>query len=166
MIHLSYRQTGTSWEHPYLWIYLNNDSPRDLYCTLLDLTDRYRCHSRLFPGTLIPAGATTVAFDSRPVDVSIPKERLGNNGAQVRDWLKLIASELRFAPEGYELPNLDGVLAVRSATRGTQTRTVLDRLADRVVTRDAGNDVVTAPEWTTTLVTLLTHGPTPTQTTG
>jgi hypothetical protein len=158
-IHLHYRKTGTTWEHPYVWIYLHNGSPRDLYCTLLDLTDRYRCHSRLFPGTLIPAGATTVAFDGRPVDVSVPKERFGTPGAEVLDWLKLIASEQRFAPEGYELPNLDGIVPIRSATRGTQTRTVLDRLADRVVTRDAGDDVVEAPEWTTTLVTLRTHGP-------
>jgi hypothetical protein len=164
LIHLAYRQTGTGWEHPYVWIYLNNDSQRNLYCTLLDLTDRYRCHSKLFPGTLIPAGATTIAFDGRPVDVSIPQQRLSHKDAEVRDWLKLIASELRFAPEGYDLPNLDGVLATRSATRGTQTRTVLDRLADRVVTRDAGDEIAQAPEWTTTLVTLLTHGPTPAQT--
>ena len=79
------------------------------------------------------------------------------------DWLKLIASEQRFASEGYELPNLDGIFPTRSATRGTKARTVLDRLADRVVTRDAGDDVVEAPEWTTTLVTLRTHGPAPGQ---
>ena len=162
-IHLHYKQAGTTWQHPYVWIYLHNGSPRDLYCTLLDLTDRYRCHSRLFPGTLIPAGAATVAFDGRPVDVSIPKERLNTPGAEVYDWLKLIASEQRFAPEGYELPNLDGIFPTRSATRGTQSRTVLDRLADRVVSRDAGDDVVEAPEWTTTLVTLRTHGPAPGQ---
>src|SRR5206468_12949712 len=75
-IHLHYHQTPTGWQYPYIFIYLHNDSDRDLYCTLLDLTDRYRCHSGLFPGDLIPAGKTAVAYEGRPIDVSIPKERL------------------------------------------------------------------------------------------
>jgi hypothetical protein len=158
-IHLHYRRVGTAWQPPYVWIYLRNSSSRDLYCTLLNLTDRYRCHSRLFPGTLLPAGATTVAFDGRPVDVSVPQHRLDTPSSEVFDWLKLIASEQRFAPERYELPNLDGILPPRSATRAAGPRTVLDRLADRVVTRDAGDEVLEAPEWTTALVTLRTFGP-------
>ena len=160
LVHLSYRQTGSGWENPYIWIYLTNDSPRDLYCALLDLTDRYRCHSRLLPGTLIPAGATTVAFDGRPVDATIPEGRLRNGGAEARDVLKLIASEQRFQPDGYELPNLDGALPARSSSRRPPNRTILDRLADRVATRDVGDEVVVAHEWTTAMVTLVTHGPT------
>ncbi|MGX1916125.1 caspase family protein [Streptomyces phaeochromogenes] len=155
-VHLHYQKVGLAWQKPYVWIYLHNGSSRDLYCTLLDLTDRYRCHSRLYPGSLIPAGATTVAFDGRPVDVSIPKERLRTRGSEVFDWLKLIASEQRFEPEGFELPNLDGTVQSRAAMRAPGKRTVLDRLADRVVTRDAGCESVETPEWTTTLVTLRT----------
>jgi hypothetical protein len=163
-VHLHYSKDGGAWQAPYVWIYLHNDSSRDLYCTLLDLTDRYRCHSRLFPGALLPAGAVTVAFDGRPVDVSVPKERLGAQDSEVLDWMKLVACEQRFAPGGYELPNLDGIIAARSATRAAGPRSVLDRLADRVVTRDAGDDgdeaSTQAPEWTTALVTLRTFGPT------
>lgn len=159
-IHLSYRQTAAGWQHPYVWIYLRNRSDRNLYCTLLDLTDRFRCHSRLFPGTLLPARATTVAYDGRPVDVSVPKERMGTPRAQVDDWFKLIAAEQRFAPEGFELPNLDGIVQTRGATRTDRPRTVLDRLADRVVTRDAGDEAVAAMEWTTAMITVRTHQPT------
>lgn len=158
-IHLHYRKARLLWQRPYIWIYLHNGSTRDLYCTLLNLTDRYRCHSRLYPGTLIPAGATAVAFDGRPVDVSLPDERLEKRGNEVFDWLKLVASEQPFTPEGFELPSLDGILPSRGAIRAPGSRTILDRLADRVVTRDAGDESLEAPEWTTTLVTLRTFGP-------
>jgi hypothetical protein len=155
-IRLRYQVTPAGWQHPYIYVYLHNGSDRDLYCTLLDLTDRFRSHSRLFPGDLIPARTTHVAFEGKPIDVSIPKERLETGGTEVHDWLKLIAAEQRFAADAFELPNLDGVLRPRSATRGRGRRTVLDRLADRALTRDAGDEPMDAPEWTTTLVTLHT----------
>jgi hypothetical protein len=158
-IHLPYRQTATGWQHPYVFIYLHNNSDRDLYCTLLDLTDRFRCHGRLFPGALIPAGKTAVAFEGRPVDISIPQDRLAAGGTEVYDWIKLIAAEQRFASDAYELPNLDGAITPRSATRGLGPRSILDRLADRAMTRDAGDEPTGAPEWTTTLVTVHTYRP-------
>jgi Caspase domain len=158
-IRLQYRKTADGWEKPYVFVYLHNRSDRDLYCTLLDLTDRFRCHSRLFPVDRIPAGKTAVAFEGRPVDVSVPQERIDAGGTQVRDWLKLVASEERFEPDAYALPNLDGVITARSAgTRGV--RSALDRIGDRVVTRDAGDEEpVGAPEWTTAMVSLVTERP-------
>jgi Caspase domain len=158
-IHLSYRETPAGWQPPYIFVYLHNHSDRDLYCTLLDLTDRFRCHSRLFPVDLIPAGKPAAAYEGRPIDVSVPNERLEAVGAEVFDWLKLIAAEQRFAVDAYDLPNLDGVFQPRASTRGRGPRTVLDRLAERAVTRDAGAEPTEASEWTTALVTLHTHGP-------
>jgi hypothetical protein len=158
-IHLPYRETSAGWQHPYVFIYLHNNSGRDLYCALLDMTDRYRCHSRLFPGDLIPAGRTAVAYEGRPIDISVPQQRLDAGGTAVYDWLKLIAAEQRFASDGYELPNLDGFITRRSATRGLGPRSILDRLADRTVTRDAGDEATGAPEWTTTLTTVHTYWP-------
>ena len=121
------------------------------------MTDRYRCHSRLFPGDLIPAGKTAVAYEGRPIDISVPQQRLDAGGTEVYDWLKLIAAEQRFASDGYELPNLDGFITARSAARGLGPRSVLDRLADRAVTRDAGDEATGAPEWTTALITVHTY---------
>lgn len=158
-IHLPYRQSPTGWQHPYVFIYLHNTSDRDLYCALLDLTDRFRCHGRLFPGDLIPAGRTAVAYEGRPVDISVPRQRLEAGGTEVYDWLKLIAAEQRFASDAYELPNLDGFITPRPATRGLGTRSILDRLAGRAMTRDAGDESTGAPEWTTTLVTIRTYCP-------
>ncbi|MGW2490723.1 caspase family protein [Streptomyces sp. NPDC001606] len=158
-IRLHYRKAGTGWRRPYVWIHLHNDSPADLYCTLLDLTDRYRCHSLLYPGGLLPAGAVTVAYDGRPVDVSLPAERLGVAGAEVLDHLKLIASEQRFSPDAFELPVLDGPPSRRAPSRAGTGRTLLDRLAGPAATRDLGSAGPDAPEWTTALVTLRTFGP-------
>jgi len=42
-------------QHPYVFIYLHNNSDRKLYCTLLGMTDRFRCHNRLFTGDRIPS---------------------------------------------------------------------------------------------------------------
>ena len=72
------------------------------------------------------------------------------------DWLKVIAAEQRFAADAYELPNLDGTIPRQAGTRGRGRRTILDRLADRAVTRDAGDEPADAPEWTTALSTLRT----------
>lgn len=155
-VHLSYRETPNGLRCPYVFLYLHNHSDRDLFCTLLDLTDRFRCHNALLPGTWIPAGRTAVAFEGRPIDVSVPAERVGTDRGEVYDWLKLIAAEQRFGSSGYNLPNLDGHLARRSATRTPGHRTVLDRLADRAVTRDAGAAVFDALDWTTALLTLHT----------
>jgi Caspase domain len=159
LIHLPYRQTPAGLQHPYVFIYLHNNSDRDLYCALLDMTDRFRCHSRLFPCDRIPARKTAVAYEGRPVDISVPQQRLAAGGTEVYDWLKLIAAEQRFDSDAYELPNLDGSSTPRSAARALGPRSVLDRLADRVVTRDAGEEAIRAGEWTTSLVTVRTYCP-------
>ena len=116
-------------------------------------------HSRLFPGDWIAPRHTAVAFDGRPIDITVPPDRLAHPGAHVYDWLKLIASEQRFTSAGYELPNLDGLLQRRSATRGAAPRSALDRMADRAVTRDAGDEVGGTADWTTARVTLHTSVP-------
>jgi len=143
-----------------VWGYVHNGSPRDLYCSVLDLTDRFRCHSDLLPTTLVPAGRTAVAMDGQPIDVSIPESRLGHPGSHVVDWLKVIASQERFDAQAFELNTIDEPLSSRSTTRQARSVSVLDRLGDRVVFRDAGaNRVPRAPEWTTQLITVMTHGP-------
>lgn len=160
VIRLAYRREGAGWAKPYVFIHVHNRSDRDLYCALLDLTDSFRCHGKLLPVTRIPAGQSAVAFQGRPIDISLPKERVEAGGTQVRDWLKLIVSEQRFESEAYALPNLDEVVTRTAATRGPGRRSVLDRIGDRVVTRDAGDDEPDeAPEWTTTTLTLITERP-------
>ncbi|MGY1727825.1 caspase family protein [Geodermatophilus sp. SYSU D01062] len=157
---LEYRATSGGWQPPYVFVYITNGSDRNLYLTLLDLTDRFRCHGRLFPVDLVPAGQTVAAFTGKPIDVTVPDERLKAGGDTVYDWLKVFASEDRFAAQAYELPNLDGVIS-RAAVRRGAPRSVLDRLAVRTMTRDAGGaDIIARPaEWTTARMTLRTVHP-------
>ena len=111
VVRRSYRPSGSGWDKPYVFIYIHNRSDRDLYCTLLDLTDRFRSHSKLFPVEKIAAGNSTMALGGRPIDLTVPQERLDAGGTEVRDWLKLIACEQRFESDAFDLPILDGVLA-------------------------------------------------------
>jgi hypothetical protein len=155
VISLSYRRIGSDSAPPLVFAYLHNRSDRDLFCTLLDLTDRFKCTSELFPVEKIAAGKSAVAFGGRPIALSVPDVRLAAGGTEVRDWFKLIACEQRFEAGSFDMPNLDGVLATsRSGRQGTS---VLDRLATRIATRDAGGERPdSAAEWATAIVSLLT----------
>jgi hypothetical protein len=159
-LRLRYRRNGLGWEPPHVFIYLHNRSDRDLYCSLLNLTDRFRCHSLLFPMDRIPAGKSAVALEGRAIDVAVPAERIAAGWAEVQDWLKLLASEERFEPDAFALPNLDGALPHPPMTRDHRPRSTIDRLARRVADRDLGGEALSsAPEWTTAIVSLVTERP-------
>jgi hypothetical protein len=155
-IRLSYRRTDSGWEPPYIFIYLQNRSERSLYCALLDLTDGFRCHARLFPGDWIPPGGCAVAYEGRPVDVSIPRSRLDAGETEVRDWFKLIAAEHRFEVGAFELPDLSAAPVPRPVTRQRGTGSTLARLTSRAPGRDAGADAAGPSDWSTALVNLRT----------
>lgn len=159
-IRLRYRRLGDAWLKPHVFVYLHNRSDRDLYCALLDLTDRFRCHGGLLPVVRVKSGLSTMAFEGRPIPISIPQARLDAGGAQVRDWLKLIASEQRFESDAYELPNLDGVVTLPARAGRAGRLSVLDRIGNRALTRDAGSEAPEgAPEWTTAMVSIVTERP-------
>ncbi len=149
VVRLGYQRAGDSWTPPAVFIYLHNRSDRNLYCGLLDMTDRFRSNSTLFGVSEVAAGGSTVAFGGRPVAFSVPDERLRSGGTQVRDWLKLIASERRFDPSAFDLPVLDGVLP------GDR------RWLEAPAVRDAGAAEAgpAMPDWTTATVTVLTERP-------
>lgn len=158
-IRLSYRQADAGWEPPYVFVYLHNGSKRSLYCALLDLTDGFRCHTGLFPGDRIPAGAWAVAFEGKPVDVSIPRHRLEAGEPVVRDWFKLIAAEERFEASAFELPGLGLEFRSRAVFTRQAAGSTLDRLTGQSPSRDAGTAVLDAPDWSTALVSVRTERP-------
>lgn len=149
VVRLAYERAGDGWVPPAAFVYLHNHSDRNLYCTLLDLTDRFRSNSTLFAVSELAAGGSTVAFGGRPVAFSVPEERLERGGTEVRDWLKLIASERRFDPGAFDLPILDGVLP--DEQRWLEPPRQRDAGA-----ADAGPPL---PEWATVMVTVLTQRP-------
>jgi hypothetical protein len=128
---------------------------------LLDITDRFRIHSKLYPMEEIAAGRSVVAFGGRAIDLTVPQQRIDAGGSETRDWFKLIACEQMFEADAFDLPVLDGVLPTqRSASRSRSSS--LDQLADRIATRDAGDEAssVSGGDWTTAMVTVVTERPT------
>ncbi|MYR44202.1 caspase family protein, partial [Streptomyces sp. SID5910] len=128
-------------EAPLVSIRLHNRSlDRTLWCLLLDLTDRYACHSVLYPGHFIGPGRTGHVLDGDPVRLSLPQGRPVAPGAQTRDWLKLIVAERELNTLPFQLPAWDPYAAP--------------------VSRDLGPVLGAAPgRWTTLTVPLRTLVP-------
>ncbi|MFN2506770.1 MAG: hypothetical protein ABR540_21585, partial [Acidimicrobiales bacterium] len=159
-IALRYVEVDGQLREPYVFVYIHNRSDRDLFCALLDLTDRYRCHSRLFPVERVGARMTAVAYGGKPIPITLPTERIEAGGTVVRDWLKLIASERRFDPDNFDLPILDVAqppppdLSLR-AIRATGP------VGRDLVGEEDRDTSETAPEWTTMTVSIRTERPAP-----
>ena len=86
---------------------MTNRSDDDLYVAVLDLTDRFRCHAVL-PTTFLLAGRTLALWDRQPIPVpSSPEGRAVETGANVRDWLKVVVSDVDFDATSADLPALD-----------------------------------------------------------
>ena len=105
---LQYRldATSCSWTAPSVFIDLHNRSDEDLFVALLDLTERYRCDP-ILPTQLLPAGSSVSMWDGSSVPVSLPAGRAVTPGARGRDWLKVLASDVAFDANSFELPALD-----------------------------------------------------------
>jgi len=163
-IRLSYRMTPEGkWVAPRVYLRIRNCDTaenRRLFCAVLNLTDRYRIHSSLFPGTWIEAGRMVAGLEGRPIQVSLPPGREICRGALVRDWLKLVVADRDFNALGFELPRL-GEPPSRGATIRRAPSSTLDRLAGRALTRDASDEVTeaTVGDWATSIVPLVTVVP-------
>ncbi|MFE6906700.1 caspase family protein [Streptomyces erythrochromogenes] len=106
-IELAYVRTADGWRAPEVFIRLHNDSGRRLWCVLLDLTERYRCHAALFPGHYVGAGQVAVAAEGRRVPVTLPAGSPVVPGAVGRDWCKLIVSDHEINTLAFHLPSID-----------------------------------------------------------
>jgi Caspase domain len=159
-IRLTYRRTPAGWAPPAIFIRLRNHWPDRLWCVLLDLTDRFRVHPKLFPGAFIGPAEVGAASDGRPTPITLPPGREVRPGAQVRDWFKLLVAEQQFGSLAFELPRLD-----EPPTRSTDAirpRGIVDRLGLRATARDAGDDEgpgADGGDWTTAILPLVTVVP-------
>jgi hypothetical protein len=148
-VRLAY-EAGEASNPPKAFIYLQNRSDRNLYCTLLDLTDTYMSHNGLFPVEEVAAGGTAVALAGDPVVFSLTDERIEHGGTRTVDWLKLFASEQRFEPDAFDLPELDGVLPVDQPW--------FEQGGERVAGAEH-RQAPPAPDWVTAMVTVVTERP-------
>jgi caspase domain-containing protein len=149
-IRLAYRQVDGQWQPPSIFIRLRNTADRRLFCVLLDLTDRYRVHPKLFPGAYVGPGEAGAAREGASVPITLPPGREPAPGSMVRDWFKVIAADKEFSSLAFDLPRLDEP-AERSLRRSA---------------RDAGDEEPAPPaappaggDWTTSIVGLVTVVP-------
>lgn len=147
-IRLAYERAGEAWQPPSIFIRLRNHAERRLYCVLLDLTDRYRVHPKLFPGAYVGAGEAGAALAGRSIPVKLPPERALAPGSEVKDWFKLIAADKEFSSLAFDLPRLDEPPA-RGRERSRSARDV----GDEEPGPPAGGD------WTTSILPLVTVVP-------
>lgn len=107
-VRLAYRPVHGRYAPPRVFFRLRNSSSLRLWCVLLNLTDTYRIHSRLFTGAFLEAGGVTAAARGRSVPITLPEGRPARPGARVRDWFTLIYSTREFSALPYDLPRLTG----------------------------------------------------------
>jgi hypothetical protein len=158
-IALEYTRAGGDWIPPEVFVRLRNTSGRQLYCVLLDMTDRFLSHVALFPGDLVAPRYTAWAAYGERVAFALPDDQPPEPGERVTDWLKLLIAEEPFNAAPFELPRL-GRPARPDATRGERTfRGVLDRLGLTVMHRDAQIRRPPALDWATDIVPVVTRVP-------
>jgi hypothetical protein len=121
------------WVAPRVFLELRNTTNDELAVAVLDLTDRYRCHPVL-PTVRLAGGHTFSVADGKPLPVALPAGRTVEPGARVRDWIKVVVSDVDFDATAFDLPALDEPVAPPAGTRSA--RSALERLAGRAVTRD------------------------------
>jgi hypothetical protein len=141
---------------PKVFIRLCNTVDRPLYCVLLDLTDRYRIHPELFPGSLVAPLHTTAVDHGEPIEVSLPPGRQPRPGATSTDWLKLLVAERSFSSAAFSLPRL-GEPTIEPS-RSVPLSGVLDRLGSAALHRTRP-DSAPALDWTADVLTVITHVP-------
>ncbi|MDQ3468921.1 MAG: caspase family protein [Actinomycetota bacterium] len=148
------RAPDGTWAAPYVFIDVRNDSDEQLHVAVLDLTDRYK--SQVLQQTTPLGGAVTFALvEGKPIPVRLPGRPADPQpGSSARDWLQVLVSDEPFDASSFTLPALDQPQDVaRGRTRG-RARGLLERLADKAVTRDVGDDEPVAARWGASTVTL------------
>ncbi|WP_326561240.1 caspase family protein [Micromonospora sp. NBC_01796] len=157
-VRLRYRLVQGRWSAPTVFVRIHNASDRPLYCTLLDLTDRFRVHSDLFSVQVIAAGGTAAALRGAPVGFTLPDNRKPVPGATARDWLKLLVAEEQFSAVPFAMPRLHDPWPATSRAPMALLG-VIDRLGHRVVRRDAGPGAAAAHDWAVTTLPVVTEVP-------
>jgi len=153
----SYRREGDRWVAPRIYLDLRNTSDADLFVAVLDLTDRYRC-SAVLPTVRLAAGHTYALWDGRSIPIELPADRPVQPGAAVRDWLKVVASDVDFDAVAFDLAALGEPVEVQRST--TRSRNTLERLAAKAARRDIGGPPPPVARWTATTIPLETVIPT------
>ena len=160
-IRIEYRYLDNKWVRPEIKIRLENKGDRRLHVALLDLTETYKISTALMEqGSIrLEPGETAWAYRGRPIPVTVPDEIWKQGVVEYKDILKLIVCTDEFDSRLMAQPAPD---LPRPATRAMPglPKGSLDRLMQRVQTRDMGDDETASPaDWNATAVTFTTVRP-------
>jgi hypothetical protein len=140
-IRLEYKYENGNWHQPTCRVKLINTSDESLYCTLLNLTERYAVSAALLPagGIWLEPGQEAWVLEGKPIYVNVPKELLEQGIRECKDILKLLVCTTEFDATLLEQEKLD--LALTRSSRdiprtNVRVRSTLNRLMNRIQTRD------------------------------
>ncbi|QDV37457.1 caspase family protein [Tautonia plasticadhaerens] len=148
-IRLEYQlDTNGKWQPPRFKIRLVNktgydlatgvDNGRVLYCGLLDLTDTFAISPLLEAGYVrLGPGESYEAFQGKFVEAKVPDKVWQQGIVEYKDVLKLIVCTKEFNTHLMRQGPLD-LPGTKSTTRGITRRGSLNRLMDRLQTREIG----------------------------
>ena len=148
------RSADGTWHAPSLFMELHSHADRDLFVAVLDLTDRFRCHP-VVPTVKLGAGRSFAVADGDQIPASLPDDEPVVAGATVRDWLKVVVSDVDFDASSFTMQQLDQPPPAATRSAG-QFRSTLDRLAARAVSRDIARAPADAPpaQWSASTLVL------------
>jgi hypothetical protein len=145
---------------PGFQVRLKNTSDERLYCAVLNLTERFAISAGLLEagGVWLNPGEEAYALGGKTVYAQVPKELWQQGITEYKDVLKLLVSNTPFDARLLEQGNLD---LPRPTTRAIAPRGMLNRLMNRVQTRDLGGsyEEEVTDDWVTSQITITTTHP-------
>lgn len=151
-LRLEYKYEDGEWKKPVIQIQLLNHSSQKLYANVIDLAEDFSVAVPFFDersSVILPVktaeGAGIVAgFDD--IILSIPEAFLEQGITEYKDVFKLIVSKTDF---NASLLEQDGLEPPNRGARGTEPESSLDRLMDRVQSRNAARSGRRYDDWIT-----------------
>lgn len=148
-LRLEYQYKNGEWQPPVIQVKLLNHSQQKLYANVIDLAEDYSVAVPFFDersSIVLPAATAAKAGMVESYDdivLSIPDEFLAQGITEYQDIFKLIVSTTDFnasllEQEGLEPPRV---------TRGIEPQSSLDRLMDRVSSRNASRSSRRYDDW-------------------
>ncbi len=129
---------------PAFTLSMTNTTDRELYCGLLDLTQRYMISAELLKAGCqkLNPGEIVWASQGQPIPATVPDEVSKEGVVEYKDWLKLIVCTREFDATLLELPTLDLEPTRRAGTRSIPRNGSLNRLMEKIATRELGNQPI------------------------
>ncbi|MFC9269255.1 caspase domain-containing protein [Streptomyces zhihengii] len=146
----------TDGREPQVRVRIDNLWVDELWCVLLNLTDRYAASPHLYEGAFVGPGRAGHARGGEPVWLRLPPGRAVVSGASIRDVLKVIVAENELNTEPFRLRAWSPDPQARGAAVPQEGRVVRLARPDR---RDMGGPAHGVGRWATASVVIRTEVP-------